>query len=190
MCDTVVSILDREERLSSDSPMRTFNIAHIDRAADEQRDIEAASARLKGKIAAEDYDVFLCHNSLDKAAVRQIGESLKEEGILPWLDEWNLVPGRPWQRALESEIPKIKSAAVFVGESGIGPWQHEEIEAFLDEFVRRRCPVIPVLLSNAPAQPVLPVFLKNRTWVDFRRYSPDPMKQLIWGVTSGLTVPR
>jgi hypothetical protein len=45
------------------------------------------------------------------------------------------------------------------------------------------CPVIPVLLSNAPKQPELPVFLEGMTWVDFRRSSPEPMKQLIWGIT-------
>jgi hypothetical protein len=115
--------------------------------------------------------------------VKQIGELLKERGILPWLDEWELRPGLPWQRLLEQQIGQIKSATVFIGQSGIGPWQQLELEAFLCEFVRRSCPVIPVLLTNAPREPELPVFLGGMTWVDFRKRDPDPMEQLIWGIT-------
>jgi formylglycine-generating enzyme required for sulfatase activity len=58
-----------------------------------------------------------------------------------------------------------------------------EIEAYLRRFVRNQCPVIPVLLSNAPEQPELPLFLEGMTWVDFRRVSPKPMERLIWGIT-------
>jgi hypothetical protein len=60
----------------------------MDRNADQQRDRETAKAQLDGKIATNDFDVFLCHHSEDKPAVKEIGERLKERGILPWLDEW------------------------------------------------------------------------------------------------------
>ncbi len=102
---------------------------------------------------------------------------------MPWLDEWELRPGLPWQQALEKQTRHIKSAAVFVGKNGIGPWQQQELDAFLREFVKRGCPVIPVLLSDAPKIPELPVFLKSMTWVDFRTNEPDPLEQLIWGIT-------
>ena len=84
---------------------------------------------------------------------------------------------------LEQQIGQIKSAAVFVGKEGIGPWQRQELDAFLREFARRECPVIPVLLEDVPKQPALPVFLRGMTWVDFRRQDPDPREQLIWGIT-------
>ena len=29
----------------------------------------------------------------------------------------------------------------------------------------------------------LPLILEGMTWVDFRKQEPDPMKQLIWGIT-------
>src|SRR5262249_48172704 len=128
------------------------------------------------------FDVFLCHNAQDKPTVKQIGQQLKAHGILPWLDEWELRPGLPWQRALEKQIENIKSAAVFVGKSGLGPWQHNELDAFLREFVSRGCPVIPVLLPDAPTGPALPVFLRAMTWVDFRVLEPDPLQQLLWGI--------
>ncbi len=130
------------------------------------------------------FDVFLCHNSKDKPEVKKIAEQLKQEGIVSWLDEWELPPGQPWQRLLEQQIGKIKSAAVFVGKDGVGPWQQMELEAFLRELVARGCPVIPVVLVDAPKKPQLPVFLRGMTWVDFHKREPDPMKQLIWGITS------
>ncbi|MDB9459606.1 SUMF1/EgtB/PvdO family nonheme iron enzyme, partial [Dolichospermum circinale CS-545/17] len=77
----------------------------------------------------------------------------------------------------------IRTAAVFVGNSGLGPWQIEEIKAFLRAFVNRKCPVIPVLLPNAPKEPKLPVFLQGLMWVDFREHDPEPLGQLIWGIT-------
>ena len=155
-----ISLLDREERLTATlSPA----VQAIDRAADKQRDLAAAQSIIQGKRKTNDFDVFLCHNVEDKAAVKKIGEQLQEQGILPWLDEWELRPGLPWQRILGEQIGQIKSAAVFVGKSGIGPWQQFELEAFLREFVERKCPVIPVLLPDAPLQPQLPIFLKGMT---------------------------
>lgn len=51
------------------------------------------------------------------------------------------------------------------------------------EFINRDCPVIPVLLKDAPARPHLPLFLQNMTWVDFRKPESEPLNRLIWGIT-------
>jgi len=50
--------------------------------------------------------VFLCHNSEEKAAVKKVGELLKVRGLLPWLDEWELQPGIPWQPELEKQLKR------------------------------------------------------------------------------------
>jgi TIR domain len=138
---------------------------------------------LERKRTAGAFDVFLCHNSADKPAVKEIGKHLEERGILPWLDEWELPPGQPWQSLLEEQIGNIRSAAVFVGPTGVGPWQEQELYGFLREFVSRKSPVIPVLLPDAPEKPELPIFLKAMTWVDFRVQHPNPLDRLIWGIT-------
>lgn len=155
----------------------------MDRTADMQRARAAAQLIVQGKRQTKDFDVFLCYNEIDRAAVIDIGECLKEYSILPWLDVDELQPGLPWQRLLEKQIGQIKSAAVFVGKDGIGPWQQMELEAFLREFVNRDSPVIPVLLPDAPDAPKLPIFLKAMTWVDFRKQSTNPIERLIWGIT-------
>ncbi len=130
-----------------------------------------------------EFDVFLSHNSKDKPVVKRLAKALKKLDLRPWLDEWELRPGLPWQKALEKQIKNIKSAAVFVGKNNIGPWQDMEQEAFIRQFKKRDCPVISVILPDCPDVPELPAFLEGMMWVDFRKTDPDPMDQLIWGIT-------
>jgi len=130
-----------------------------------------------------DFDVFLCHNSQDKDAVKEIGQRLRDAGLNPWLDEWELRPGLTWQDALEEQIETIRTAAIFVGPDGFGPWQKTELRAFISEFVDRGCPVIPLILAGCEKPPKLPIFLKAFTWVDFRKQEPDPFECLVWGIT-------
>jgi TIR domain/NACHT domain len=131
---------------------------------------------------AEIFDVFLCHNSEDKPAVRQIALKLVKEGIKPWLDVDQIRPGTSWQTALGEQIGGIKSAAVFLADSGLGPWQNQESQAFLNQLVERKCPVIPVILPSAKGTPELPWTLANLHRVDFRTDS-QPIERLIWGIT-------
>lgn len=138
---------------------------------------------LAAKRSAGRFDVFLCHNHVDKPAVKVIANALKSRGLLPWLDQWELPPGQPWQPLLERQIGNIAAAAVCVGSAGVGPWQTQELYGFLSEFVARRAPVIPVLLPGASARPELPIFLRLMTYVDFGLSDPEPMAQLEWGIT-------
>ncbi len=132
---------------------------------------------------SEVFDVFLSHNSSDKPAVREIATKLRERGLRVWLDEWELVPGRPWQEVLEQVIETAGSAAVLVGQDGLGPWQVPEMRACLSEFVDRELPVIPVLLPEAHQRPKLPLFLRNLTWVDLRpSLDKEGLDRLVWGI--------
>jgi hypothetical protein len=40
-----------------------------------------------------------------------------------------------------------------------------------------------VLLPGSPADPEVPLFMKMFHWVDFRKADPDPINQLVWGIT-------
>ena len=150
-------------------------------AVAEQMDANAKSGRqritaewvIKAKEAEGKYDVFLSHNSKDKAAVEEIARKLKSVGIRPWLDKWELPPGKSWVAALQKVIPSIGSAAIFFGPSGVGPWEEAETEAFLVEFVRRGCSVLPAILPDAPKEPELPVLLKTKTWVNMRDWKHE-----------------
>ena len=109
------------------------------------------------------YDVFLSHATPDKPAVEDLARRLKRRKLKPFLDKWHLVPGEPWQEALEEALDRSQTFAIFLGPSGIGPWQNEEMRSALEEQVRDRSyRVIPVLLPGGrqPDDRELPRFLR------------------------------
>jgi hypothetical protein len=130
------------------------------------------------------FDVFLSHNSKDKRAVRELKQLLAARGLDVWLDEDELQPGIPWQQLLEAGIEASGSVAVLVGKDGLGPWEDEEMQSALVLAVRDRRPAIPVMLPGASTQPDWPMFLGNRTWVDFRDgFADEEITRLVWGIT-------
>jgi hypothetical protein len=54
---------------------------------------------------------------------------------------------------------------------------------FIDRFVKRRSPLIPVILTSRKGNPRLPGFLPMLHAVDMRKTEPDPIDQLVWGIT-------
>jgi hypothetical protein len=142
----------------------------------------AADAVLTG--GGQGFDVFQSHNGKDKPAVREIKRRLTERKITAWLDKDELQPGIPWQQVLEDAIQESRSVAVFLGASGVGPWEDEEMRAALRLAVQDKRPVIPVLLPGAPDDVKVPPFLGNRTWVDLRPDVPaEGLDRLVWGIT-------
>jgi TIR domain len=75
------------------------------------------------------FHVFLSHSCTDKPAVEDLARRLVNEGIQAFLDKWHLIPGDPWQAALEKALAESETCAVFMGPSGFGPWQNEEMRA-------------------------------------------------------------
>jgi len=133
------------------------------------------------------FDVFLSHKAVDKPQVELIAHKLRDAGLQPWLDKWELVPGEPWQPALIDGIRSSATVAVFVGPSGTGPWQDAETMTALNRALRERAHrVIPVLLPGAPkpSKIALPPFLDLFTWVDFRAGLDDAeaLRRLIAGI--------
>jgi hypothetical protein len=160
-------------------------MVRIDADANRAKLREIAAIALQGKMRKEEYDVFLSYKSDDRPRVLSIAQSLKSVGLRPWLDVWDLIPGRPWQEELEKAIPRVKAAAICYGPSGFGPWEDREMRAFLGEFVRRQARVIPVVLPGVREIPTLPVFLSAFTWVDLRSLDPtqpNDLKSLIAGI--------
>ncbi|MBO1057757.1 MAG: TIR domain-containing protein [Dolichospermum sp. JUN01] len=133
-------------------------------------------------------NVFLCHNSEDKPEVEKIRTELLQREIDAWLDKYDFEPFRLWQDQLEEIIGQIEAAAIFIGSSGVGHWADIEMKGFLVEFVKRKLRMGLVILpsckySLTELEEKTPRFLRGFHWVDFRQQDPDPMKQLIWGIT-------
>lgn len=183
VCEERVPLWDDYEANGTDQ-----STAQMDASADAGREIEAATAVLRGKTAVlrgkediAEYDVFLSYSWRDKDTVRSIARLLRNRGLRPWMDERQLRPGLPWQPELEEIIPRVPAAAIIIGAQR-GPWQEREIHAFIQQSVSRGCAIVPVLLPDANTAD-LPVFLQGLTWVNLAVPEPDPIDQLVWGVT-------
>src|SRR5262249_53227157 len=134
-----------------------------------------------------------CHDSRDKHEVRLLAKKLREQGILPWVDENGILAGDQFSPQLEKAIDEAPAAAVLIGPHSLGGWQEQEYCAFLQRFVeyrkqkgKSRLILIPVLLPGAPVEPELPVFLRGFNWVDFRNdgglENRKAMQRLIEGI--------
>jgi len=118
------------------------------------------------------FDVFLSHNTLDKASVEEIARKLKDAGLEPWLDKWCLTPGVTFQPGLADGLRTSTTCAIFIGPKGLGNWAREELLVAQDRAAREAgYRLIPILLPGV-SDPFdfskLPPFLLQRTWVDFR----------------------
>lgn len=120
---------------------------------------------------AKRYAVFLSHHQADQEEVQLLAHKLQAEGLDPFLDRWHLIPGEPWQEAIEAALEDSQTCAIFLGPGGLGPWENEQMRTALDERVHQpEFRVIPVLLPSAtmPDRGRLPRFLSRLTWIDFR----------------------
>ncbi|MEM9722623.1 MAG: TIR domain-containing protein, partial [Bacteroidota bacterium] len=121
------------------------------------------------------FKVFLSHNSEDKPQVEVLAHLLRQEsGVEPWLDAWNLIPGEPWQEAIEEALEDCAVCLCLIGRGDFGPWQHAEMRAAIAKRIQakdRQFRVIPVLLPGASRgdRSKLPSFLVQTTWVEFRK---------------------
>ncbi len=133
------------------------------------------------------YDVFLSHSSADKPAVEKLAHQLEAAGIKVFFDKWHLIPGEPWEEALEEALKESQTCAAFLGPGELRPWQNEELRVSLNRRARKQMlRVIPVLLPDSflPREEDLPLFLSRLTWVDFRSGLDDEeaFQELVRGI--------
>jgi hypothetical protein len=147
----------------------------------------AASGRTLGeKILHDEFDVFMAHHSTDKQFVRTVGELLRRHDIYPWIDEEQIQPGRWFQDGIQSAIHTVRTAAVFYGRDGLGPWQRGEVRAFVNRCLVNDTPVIPILLPGVPEIVEELLFLRQLQAVRFvgDAFDRKALEKLIWGITS------
>ncbi|MBE9248504.1 TIR domain-containing protein [Dolichospermum sp. LEGE 00240] len=137
-----------------------------------------------------EFDVFLAHNSIDKPVVKVIYEALKKRGITSWLDGEEIRPGSLFQDAIQKGIPLSKSAAIFIGKSGLGMWQGLELKVILSMCLKQNIPVIPVLLPEVSDLPPDMLFLKEFNYINI--YDGEIVNKIVnkrildllqWGIT-------
>ena len=130
------------------------------------------------------FDVFLSHNSLDKADVRTLNEKIKQRGLRTWLDEEQLKFGDSLSEKLQEILDSCGSAIVCIGPNGFGPWHKEEEKVLTTRRVDANRKgesfrIIPLYLPSAPSDPEVPAFLRDPRAVDLRSgWSDDVLDRL------------
>jgi WD40 repeat protein len=138
--------------------------------------------------------VFLCHNSREKDGIKQISLALLSSGaIRTWLDTWEIPGGDTWEQYIRRGFVSSSSCLVFVGASGFGPFQREEISwAKERQAIDPDYRVIPVLLPGVDQDQIgeLDNLLPKVHWVDLTNgYDSDeslfPLLQAVQGDRPG-----
>jgi tetratricopeptide (TPR) repeat protein/MinD-like ATPase involved in chromosome partitioning or flagellar assembly len=173
-----------EATLDRDNPEAVKAREHLAAILDERSDFEEAKdLRKQGG-----FDAFISYSSTDRPLVNQLVRELEARRVSVWTPERELVPGQPFQPAIERAIENSSSIIVCIGESGLGPWQGKEIVAAMQfgEATKRR--IIPVLLGGKASRHMLPNVLQDRVLVDLRNgLSDQVVDQLVWGITGRKT---
>jgi hypothetical protein len=111
--------------------------------------------------------VFLCHASSDKPTVRTLRSRLLGDGIQPWLDEEDILPGQKWEVAIQKAIRSSDIILVCLSKTSInkvGYLQREisEVLQVADEQPEDSVFVIPARLEPCD----VPERFRRWQWVD------------------------
>jgi TIR domain len=63
--------------------------------------------------------VFLCHASGDKPAVRELHQKLLRAGVKPWLDEEDLLAGQDWAAEIRRVMREIDIVLVYLSNASV-----------------------------------------------------------------------
>ena len=111
--------------------------------------------------------VFLCHGSEDKAVIRQVYDRLRDDGVVPWLDEKNILPGQDWDAEIRKAVRNSHAILVCLSSKSVNKegYVQKEMRLALDlalEMPDGRIFLIPARLEECD----LPYKLKSYHWVD------------------------
>src|SRR6188768_1766933 len=117
--------------------------------------------------------VFLSYNSADRPHVALVAQALATARIPFWWDDAAMGPGDEWLTRMNLPLKEAPAALIFLGSSGFGQTQEQEVQTFLRRRREEKTFVlIPVLLPGAPNE--MPYeFLPNYLPVDLRGGDAD-----------------
>ncbi len=122
--------------------------------------------------------VFLCHSKVDKDAVRDLYQHLVPDGISPWFDEEDLVPGQDWEVVIKKAVQNSDVVLVCLSKASVARrgFAQKEIRLALDvadEQPEGAIYLIPLKLEECE----IPDRLKKWQWVELSH--PSGYQKLI-----------
>ena len=96
---------------------------------------------------------FLCHSSEDKPIVRELYSRLRQDGVNPWLDETDILPGQDWDMEIRLAVRDSDAILVCLSHSSVEKegYIQKEIKFALDvadEKPEGTIFIIPIKLDN------------------------------------------
>lgn len=116
------------------------------------------------------YDVFIAHASPDKALARSLHEELKKQGLEPFLDAINILPGDDWDLEIPKALKNSKVIVVLIGDT------YNKAYYLRDEVIA----AIAYSRQDASAYRVVPIYLKGFLPADQIPYGLRPKQGLDW----------
>jgi len=111
--------------------------------------------------------VFLCHASEDKKIVLELYHQLKEDGVDPWLDEVDMLPGQEWQHEIPQAVRGADAVLVCLSNDSIDKegYIQQEAQSVLDVVNKQSDNQIDLILLRLEDCRV-PNHLLQRQWID------------------------
>lgn len=122
--------------------------------------------------------IFLCHSSTDKPVVRDLYGRLVSDGMKPWLDEKDILPGQDWELEIRKAVQNSDIVIACLSRSSITKrgFVQKEIKLALDvadEQPEGTIFLIPLRLDDCE----VPQRLRSVQWVDY--FEPGGYLRLI-----------
>lgn len=131
---------------------------------------------------------FISHSSKDRGFVEQLARDLRGNGVQPWYDQWEMLPGDSLTQKIASAIWKNEYFVVVLSpHSTNSEWVQKELGVALTrEFRERKIRVIPVLLRPCK----IPPFLQDKVYADFQHKYRDGLVELLRALGSPRAIDR
>lgn len=128
--------------------------------------------------------IFLAHASEDKPYVRRLYKTLKDNGLEPWLDEENLMPGVRWDDKIRKAIKNARFFMACLSNHSVSKsgYIQKELRMALNELERKASDVIyfiPALIEDVDLPDITVGTINLRDYQAAKIFSEDGLQKLI-----------
>lgn len=121
--------------------------------------------------------VFISHAHQNIDFARKLAEKLKSIGVEVWLDDFSLNFGDNLVEKINEGLSKCDHLIVIMSKAYFeSAWSRHEFSAFAAREVSGKTnPILPILIEDCD----IPVFLRDRLYLDFRSSFDEPFKKIV-----------
>ena len=145
--------------------------------------------------ASRQYEVFICHSSIDGSSAQAVVAALEAKNIRCWIAPRDIVPGAEWGAAILEGIAASKLLLLVFSPSANASRQ---VIREVERAVHLGLPILPVRITNDMPQKSLEYFISTSHWLDayaseidkFLPYICETVSTILAGATVPSDVPK